>query len=159
PNTGPSAPASEPTTDAKLGDPAKPPPPAADEPLAITGRVVDETGTGAAGAEVRFTRSGPGAPTAVTDRDGAFRLPLPGGPDAALRTKQAVIAADRDGRRQGMVHVDTLKDPRDVRVTLRPARAATVRVADAAKRPVAGARVVLMSAGLEPLTTAATADD
>ncbi|MDY3556824.1 sigma-70 family RNA polymerase sigma factor [Gemmata sp. JC717] len=139
---------------------AEPPAPvAADGPLAITGRVVDEAGVGAEGAEVRFISSGPSDPVVVTDRSGAFRLPLPPDLDSARWSWPTVSAATPDGRRLGLTRVNALKDARDVRVTLLPARASTVRVTNAAKQPVAGARVVLVSAGLGPLATATTIGD
>ncbi|OWK38479.1 sigma-70 family RNA polymerase sigma factor [Fimbriiglobus ruber] len=159
PDTGPPARANDPQAGGQPGDSPVPPTPTPDEPPAVTGRVVDETGTSVAGAEVKFIGPGQDVPTAVTDRGGAFRLPLPPGQDPTNGLRRTVIAMSPDGRRQGTARINTLKDARDVRVALRPARAATVRVADAAKRPVGDARVVLVSAELQSVTTTTTGSD
>jgi RNA polymerase sigma factor (sigma-70 family) len=155
---GPTAQAEGAEPVARPADPVTPRQPIGDEPPMITGRVVDEAGGPVAGAQVWFAGFGKDNPTAATDRGGAFRLVLPG-EESSRPFRRTVIAADPDGRRQGVAYFSVVRDARNLRVTLRPARATTVRVRDAAKQPVAGARVVLMSAELTQLATGATAGD
>ncbi|MBN9518628.1 hypothetical protein J0H58_08930 [bacterium] len=125
----------------------------------IVGRVVDEAGGGVAGAQVRVAGSGKDTPTAATDHGGAFRMVLPPGQEYSRPFRRVVIATDQDGRQQGVAYFNVVRDARNLRVTLRPARAATVRVGDVSKQPVADARVVLVSAELTQLATSSTAGD
>jgi hypothetical protein len=156
---GPTARAEAPKADARPAAPAPPREPAGDEPPVISGRVVDEAGGAVAGAKVQFVAEGWDYPPTLTDRGGAFRLVLSPDQDDPRTYPRIVIAADPDGRRQGVARFTVVRGARDLAITLRPARTATVRVRDAAQQPVAGARVVLVAERLHQLVTGTTAGD
>lgn len=144
---------------ARPAAPVPPREPGGDEAPVISGRVVDEAGVAVAGARVQFVTGGWDYPTTPTDRGGAFRLVLAPHHDDPRTYPRVVLATDADGRRQGVARFTVVRDARDLTVTLRPARTATVRVRDAEQQPVAGARVVLTAERGHQFATGATADD
>jgi len=154
---GQPAPAKAPAPAAQPAAPAPPREPADESPV-VSGRVVDEAGGAVAGAKVQFVMGGWDYPTTHTDRGGAFRLVLLPESDDPRTYPRVVLATDADGRRQGVARFTVVRDARDLTITLRPARTATVRVRDAAKQPVAGAQVVLV-AERHQMATATTAGD
>jgi len=156
---GQPAPAKAPAPAAQPAAPAPPREPPGDESPVISGRVVDEAGAAVAGAKVQYVAAGWDYPTTHTDRGGAFRLALSPHHDDPRTFTRVVLATDTDGRRQGVARFTTVRGARDLTITLRPARTATVRVRDAAKQPVAGAQVVLVAERLRQLATGTTAGD
>jgi beta-lactamase regulating signal transducer with metallopeptidase domain len=107
----------------------------------IEGVVVDEAGKPVAGAVVDVLRqtSAPGAPPIRTASDGSFRLVL----DTASARYIVIIASAEEGARQGIYefHGTVLPQPVQARIVVKPSRKMTVRVTDAAKKPVEGAAV------------------
>jgi beta-lactamase regulating signal transducer with metallopeptidase domain len=107
----------------------------------IEGVVVDEAGKPVAGAVVDVLRqtSAPGPSPIRTASDGSFRLVL----DTASARYQVVTASADDGTRQGIYEFqDTvLPGAAQARIVVKPSRKMTVRVTDAAKKPVEGAAV------------------
>src|SRR5262249_36068439 len=109
----------------------------------IEGVVVDEDGRPVAGARVNVTWIRKAPEDAVTAADGSFRLQL-GGPTLS---RELVRASADGGARPGLARFEEASGPTPVhvRIVLKPARALTVRVTDAAGKPVAGAAVEVPS--------------
>jgi beta-lactamase regulating signal transducer with metallopeptidase domain len=106
----------------------------------IEGVVVDEAGKPVAGAVVDILRqtSAPGLPSIRTASDGSFRLIL----DSAFVGYRVVTASAEDGARQGIYEFqNTVLTQAQARIVLKPSRKITVRVTDAARKPVEGAAV------------------
>jgi hypothetical protein len=118
----------------------------------IEGVVVDEAGRPIEGAAVRVLDWGTkvGKATTRSGPDGKFRLVV----DDALVNRRPVVASADGGARQALVQTDFM-DHRpvvDVRLTLGPSRAVTVRVVDGQKKPVAGASVAALTWVTLPLS-------
>jgi protocatechuate 3,4-dioxygenase beta subunit len=127
----------------------------ADDSVAVVGKVVDEQGAPVSGINVRLLASLKYGGNTITDPQGNFRFALP---ERREYTK-LLWAEDADGRRQGMLHFERLQDAKGLRITLKPARTATVHVIDARGQPVSGARVVLFEASVKMLLTQDTHAD
>lgn len=112
---------------------------------AIRGTVVDEAGAPVAGAAVRAKGYEKSDDAATSGADGRFLLRV-GGP---FRVHTAIIAEADGGARLGFAAHDDMAigPPESLRIVLKPARPLTVRVKDAAGRPVAGAAVSVDSSG------------
>jgi beta-lactamase regulating signal transducer with metallopeptidase domain len=116
----------------------------------IEGVVVDEAGKPVVGAVVRVASYTPssGPTPARTAADGTFRLFL----NQASARYTVVVASAEEGARQGIFEFNGTVHPQTVqaRIVVKPSRKLTVRVADAAKRPVEGAAVGVLdhSSGL-----------
>jgi hypothetical protein len=108
---------------------------------AVEGVVVDEDGKPVAGAVVRFlSYLPPPERTPVrTAADGSFRLVV----DEGFAHYATVTAAVEDGGRLGIYNIFDRSLSRTVqaRIVVKPSRKMTVRVTDAAKKPVEGAAV------------------
>jgi beta-lactamase regulating signal transducer with metallopeptidase domain len=107
----------------------------------IEGVVVDEASRPVGGAVVRvvsYTPS-PGPTPAHTAADGTFRLVL----NQASARYTVIIASAEEGARQGIFkfHDTVLPQTVQARVVVKPSRKMTVRVTDAAKKPVEDAAV------------------
>ncbi len=105
----------------------------------IEGVVVDEDGKTVAGAVVGVLYPMAEGITDRTADDGSFRLLL----DRATAGYEIVTASAEDGERQGIYVFPATVAPRTAhaRIVLKPSRKMTVRVTDAAKKPVRDAAV------------------
>ena len=105
----------------------------------IEGVVVDEEGKPVAGAVVEVIAFDPARVSDRTAADGSFRLIL----DATAVRNEVVLASAEDGKRQGIHEFgdDSSPPTAQVRIVLKPSRKMTVRVTDAAKKPVRDAAV------------------
>ena len=138
-----------------------------DDPRTLTGTVTGAVGEPVAGAVVRAQRDWPGEPTpdpVTTDADGRFALTY-----AERPSRPAVFVTHPDGPAAGFLAAEPDPPPGTPRgynarsadpwppmkIALRPGRAVTFAVTDAAGGPVAGAAVELL-AGQFGLTSAAT---
>jgi RNA polymerase sigma factor (sigma-70 family) len=130
-------------------DPAKP----SDDPFTVAGKVVDERGTPVAAVRVRLVASHLHSGSATTDADGKFQFPFP-----ERSGYEKLLIAD-DGLRQGLARFDKVEKAHDLRITLRPARAVTVRVVDGRGQPVGGARLALFEASIKMLSMDSTRAD
>jgi RNA polymerase sigma factor (sigma-70 family) len=126
-----------------------------DDAFAVTGKVVDERGTPAAGVRVRLVAVGRQGGSTTTDAEGIFRFTL----SDRRGYERLLIADDAGGLRQGLAHFDKTENARGLRITLEPARSVTVRVVDGAGQPVGGARLALFEASIATLLTDRTRAD
>jgi beta-lactamase regulating signal transducer with metallopeptidase domain len=124
----------------------------------IEGMVVDEAGKPVAGAVVDVHRATvlPDLPSVRTAADGSFRLVL----DTASARYHFVTASAEEGARQGIYefHDTVLPQTAQARIVVKPSRKMTVRVTDAAKKPVAGAAVGVLEGSSGRLLTHAETD-
>ncbi len=121
---------------------------------AIEGVVVDESGKPVGGAAVDVLRST--SPPVRTGADGSFRLILK---EASARYQVVVGSAD-DGARQGIYEFYDTVLPQTVqaRIVMKPSRKMSVRVTDAAKKPVEGAAVGVLDKSSNQLLVHAVTD-
>ncbi|HEY4309030.1 MAG TPA: hypothetical protein VGN12_06225 [Pirellulales bacterium] len=120
----------------------------AEEPLLVTGTVVDADDRPAAGVKVTGVRWHIQTESTITGTDGRFELRIP----REYAYDLALHAATADGSWQTFYSQpdhgerdELVADMLDLRLTLAPARDIPVRVVDAAGAPVAEARVVVIS--------------
>jgi RNA polymerase sigma factor (sigma-70 family) len=136
-------------------DQAKPQEKPADDSLAVTGKVVDERGTPAAGVRVRLIGIPRDSSSTTTDADGKFRLPL----SDRRNYERLLVAEDAGGVHQGLGRFEKVEAGRDLRITLRPALSATVRVVDAQGQPVSGAWLAVFEESIRMLSMDSTPAD
>jgi RNA polymerase sigma factor (sigma-70 family) len=138
---------------AQAPDGAKPEEPM-DAAFAVAGKVVDERGAPAAGVRVRLLAGGAHSGSTTTDADGRFHFPFP----ERASYEKLLIAEDAGGLRQGLARFDKVEEAGDLRITLQPARAATVQVVRRGY-PVDGARLALFDASIRALSVDSTRAD
>ena len=114
----------------------------------LRGTVVDEAGAPVVGASVRAKGNVKSDDVATSGADGRFLLRVGG----HFLARCSVVAEADGGTRLGhAVHDDLVVGPPELlRIVLKPARPLTVRVADAAGKPVAGAVVLVRTSAFDP---------
>jgi len=128
--------------------PSQPDPPTGDVPACtLAGTVVDESGKPVRGAVVRAaTWLGDTAASTTADEAGGFSFEVPMSREAATGLSVSASVSDRSlvgFHRFPMDPADEPPDLEGIRITLEPARDATVKVIDAEGKPVERAEVSL----------------